>query len=150
MPSTSRRTVLVSLVGGLSPLLSGCNSTNSNATRETTTQPSTSTQSTGGAPAPWVDPSSESDIVLKNDAEEKITVQIEAGDLSKDISVEYSQNWVSGDIIDNGDSFEMTVSTNTGLKKTVQWSAEKKNNQVAIFTIKDTRITGGVYTKGNE
>lgn len=96
-----------------------------------------------------MDPNSEADIAIKNGAGEKITAQINAGNLSKEIVVESGGYWASGNIIDDGERLDMTISTNSGLSKTVRWNAEQDNDQVAIFTIEDSRITGDVYVKGN-
>lgn len=148
MPFKNRRTILASFVGLLSTLLSGCTSSADNPTERTSDQSGTSPQPKG-APVPWVDPNSEADIAIKNGAGEKITAQINAGNLSKEIVVESGGYWASGNIIDDGERLDMTISTNSGLSKTVRWNAEQDNDQVAIFTIEDSRITGDVYVKGN-
>lgn len=140
MPCNTRRRILVSTVGCLTAIISGCSSIMNDSDAETT-------EPTNGAPAPWARASSNSDIAVINDGPPEVNVTVEADGISKEITLELSEYWVSENIIDDGEALTITVSTDNDLQKAVDWSAETNNSQVAIFVIRDNRLDAEINQK---
>lgn len=133
----SRRSLLAALGGTVAVPLAGCQASSRNDT-------ATSSRSGGGAPAPWVRPSSEADVVVTNATDRELTVSVDIGRSPRERILEVSADWVLENVIENGETPDITVATETGSTRTVEWVAETEDERVAIFTIRPERIEADI------
>jgi hypothetical protein len=133
----SRRSLLAALGGTVGVPLAGCQALSGNDT-------ATSTEPPSGAPAPWVTPSSEADVVVENATDTELAVSVEAGRVLKEGTLEFRAHWVLENVIEEGATPSVTVTTGAGSTRTVEWPWETGEDRVAIFRIRPERIEGEI------
>lgn len=170
----NRRDVLSVSMAGLSGLLGGClSSTGTEAPMGSTQRPdseshpgaSTSTPEggprtteacggtssdagAGGGRPPWAVVGHPADIVVSHDSETAptVTLQVRQKRRQVDLTPE-GYHWLSGDVVPDETAATITVETENGLSKTLDWEPEQYNRQYATFVVADDRIRSRVHTK---
>lgn len=168
----NRRDVLSVAMAGLSGLLGGClgstetESPIGSAQRpESKSNPSTPTPESGprtteacdgtssdagagGGRPPWAVVGHPADIVVSYDSETAPTVILQLGQKRRQIHLTpEGYHWLSGDVVPDETAATITVETESGLSKTLDWKPEQHNRRYASFVVADDRIRSRVHTK---
>lgn len=146
MPST-RRALLSIFSTVLALVVSGCQTILSNGNKQANTTTNGNVSSPSGNSPPWLRADSNTDIVVRNATVGKINATVTAVGQTTEISIKADQDWVSGDIIPNGESTTVTVSTESGRESETDWSAEEDNSNVLIHVFTDDTIRTHIETK---
>ncbi|MFC4408570.1 hypothetical protein [Haloarchaeobius iranensis] len=134
---SSRRSLLAAVGGTVAASLSGCQARSGNDTATGTPPPA-------GAPAPWVTPSSEADVVVENATDRELAVSVGAGRVLKEGSLEFRAHWVLENVIEEEATPTVTVTTEVGATGSVAWPEGTGEGRVAIFTIRPERIEADI------
>jgi hypothetical protein len=101
-----------------------------------------------GAGAPWGEPDSPADIVVSNVRSEAVTATLTVAGDEQTLSLGASDDWVSEDVLTEGEDATVTLTTPDGLSATVEWVPEDKcTNRCCVFNIDPERIRKEIFVK---
>lgn len=150
--SFGRRSVLGAICGVVTGTGAGCVSrpsrerkqsptpiSNIGSTEQSRDENCQPTPISDGAPKPWFDPDSSVDIEIGNGVQADIEVTLTIDDYRRGISVPAEDQWLSEDIIDDGERPTITVATKN-LEARLRWKGERNNTGIAVFVVRENRI----------
>lgn len=101
-----------------------------------------------GAKAPWAEADSPVDIVISNTRSEAVTATLTMAGDERTISIGVNDDWVSEDILMQGENATVTVATPDNLTATVKWIPEDEStNRICVFNIDPDRIRTDMFVK---
>lgn len=98
--------------------------------------------------APWGETDSPADIVVSNARSEPVTATLTAAGDERTLSLAANDDYVSGDVLANGETATVTLTTSDGLTASVEWIPEDEStNRCCVFNVDPTRIRTDVFVK---
>lgn len=101
-----------------------------------------------GAKAPWAEVDSPADIVVSNARSTAVTATLTGHGNERTFTLGPTDDWVSDDILAEGEDATLTVTTPDGLAATIEWVPEDEStNRFCVFNIAPDRIRTGTSVK---
>jgi hypothetical protein len=101
-----------------------------------------------GVRAPWAQPDSPADIVVSNARSEAVTAALTVAGDEQTLSLGPNDDWVSEDVLTEGEDATVTLTTPDGLTATVEWAPEDEStNRCCVFNVDPERIRTDLFVK---
>jgi hypothetical protein len=98
--------------------------------------------------APWGEPDSPADIVVSNVRSEAVTATLTVAGDEQTLSLGASDDWVSEEVLTEGEDATVTLTTPDGLSATVEWVPEDEStNRCCVFNVDPDRIRTDLFVK---
>lgn len=77
------------------------------------------------------------DVVVSDGRKSTVEAVVSIGDRERSLTIPGRDQWVSDDVIGNGETTSVSVTTADGGETAIEWESERENEQIARFAILD-------------